>query len=62
MQIDLRTTDTPLADLYGRKAVFATSEGERLVGTLAENPHEHLPRIVFDDGRWGRADFVLELV
>lgn len=53
-----------IAEIVGRRAVYTTSEGERMVGVV-EAPTRHssgYPIIRFEDGRWGRADADVELV
>ncbi len=49
---------------YGRRAIFTTAEGVRLVGVLTDDPRRggHFPVIAFPDGRWGRADDLIVLV
>ncbi|MFE5340727.1 hypothetical protein ACFQ80_10915 [Isoptericola sp. NPDC056578] len=49
--VDLARDDVRLDDLIGRRAVFTTYEGDRLVGAV-ERARDGL-HIVFDDGRHG---------
>jgi len=53
-----------VAEVVGRKAVFTTYEGERIIGTVEAGDRwsSGMAKIRFDDGRWGRADSTIELV
>lgn len=50
--------------IYGRRAVYTTYDGERMVGTVepATPTSSGYPVIRFEDGRWGRGDETFELV
>lgn len=46
---------------YGKRAVYTTYDGQKLVGVL-EDAGMHWPVIRFPDGRWARADNEIRLV